>query len=102
MSRFNNTHTPQGNDWFDWLPRKVQCVLLLLVTLPATILFFWGGMHCIHTGKPVMLSNTVMDAGEFFLSSAFTLFLSGCIFAVMMGWAKSATPHISETHHPRR
>jgi ABC-type sulfate transport system permease component len=102
VPRFNNTNTPQGNDWFDWLPLKVQCLLLLLLTVPATILFSWGGVHTIHTGKPVVLSNTNMDTGEFFLSALFCAFLSAAIFGVMMGWIKPGKPHISETHHPRK
>jgi hypothetical protein len=102
MSPFNNTRPPQGNDWFDWLPRNIQCLLLLLLSVPATALFFWGGMHCIHTGKPVMLGNTTMDAGEFFLGSLIAFLLSVGFVGVMIGWIKPATPHISETHHPRQ
>jgi hypothetical protein len=102
MSPFNNNRPPQGNDWFDWLPRNVQCLLLLLLSVPATVLFFWGGMHCIHTGKPVMLGNSTMDAGEFFLGSLVAFLLSIGFVGVMIGWIKPSTPHISETHHPRQ
>jgi len=99
MPPFNNTRPPQGNDWFDWLPRKVQCALLLAILLPAAALFFWLGMHCVHTGHAIDLGHQRMDAGECFLSCLALLAISGGIFAVMMGWLKSSTPHISETHH---
>ncbi len=33
---------------FRWLPEKVQCLLILLLTLPVTVLFFMAGMHCVH------------------------------------------------------
>jgi hypothetical protein len=98
-SPFNNTYTPQGPTRFDWLPRKVQCALLLLVTVPVTVGFFLGGMHCIHTGKPIIVGHDHTDASQLFLYSGVMLFISGCIFGVMMGWLKSQTPHVSETHH---
>jgi ABC-type sulfate transport system permease component len=102
MPRFNNNRPPQGNDWFDWLPRKVQCALLLSILLPATALFFGLGMHCVHMGRAIVLGNSQLDAGECFLSFAVLVAISGGIFGVMMGWMKSATPHISETHHRRK
>ena len=59
-------------------------------------------MHCVHTGKPIDLGpRSSIDAVEFFASSLFTLVVSGSIFAVMMGWAKSLTAHASETHMPK-
>jgi hypothetical protein len=36
---------------------------------------------------------------EWFFFSAGMLVISGGIFALMMGWAKSARAHVSETHH---
>jgi ABC-type sulfate transport system permease component len=99
MPRFNNSRAPQGPTWFDWLPQKVQCVLLLLLTLPVTAILFFTGMRCVHTGQPIVLGNTRTDAFEWFFLSAGFLVISGGIFAVLMGWAKSATPHVSETHH---
>jgi hypothetical protein len=103
MPRFNNVRAPNPNPgWFAWLPQKVQCFLILLLTLPLTASFFLAWMHCVHTGSPIVLGSQVsIDALEFFAGSAFTLLISGCIFAVMMGWAKSATAHVSETHLPR-
>jgi hypothetical protein len=98
-SPFNNTYVPQGPTWFDWLPRWLQCALMLLLFVPLTVGSFLGGMHCVHTGKPVMLANTQLDAGEFFFSSLVCLFISGCFFGVMVGWLKPSTPHVSETHH---
>jgi hypothetical protein len=85
--------------WFDWLPEKVQCLLLLLITLPATAILFFTGMHCVHTGQPIVLGNTRTDALEWFFFSVVMLVISGGIFAVLMGWAKRSTPHVSETHH---
>jgi hypothetical protein len=65
-------------------------------------MLFLGGMHCIHTGKPVVFSpGRPVDALEFFAGSAFMLVVSGSIFAVLMGWAKPLTAHVSETHMPR-
>jgi hypothetical protein len=103
MQRFNNANAPDPNPgWFDWLPQKVQCFLILLFTLPITAVLFMAGMHCVHTGKPIVLGpSSILDAGELFFSSLIGLVVSGGIFAVMMGWAKSARPHVSETHHPR-
>jgi ABC-type sulfate transport system permease component len=99
MPRFNNRRAPQGPTWFDWLPQNVQCLLLLLLTLPVTAFLFFTGMHCVHTGKPIVLNNTRTDAIERFFLSAGMLVISGGIFAVLMGWAKSAKAHVSETHH---
>jgi hypothetical protein len=101
MPRFNNLRAPQGPTRFDWLPQTVQCLLLLLITLPVTAILFFIGMHCVHTGKPIVLNTTRTDAIEWFFFSAVMLVISGGIFAVMMGWAKSATAHVSETHHPK-
>jgi hypothetical protein len=103
MPRFNNVKAPDPNPgWFRWLPQKVQGLLILLLTLPLTGLFFMAGMHCIHTGRPIVLGpKATLDWAEFFFSSAVALVISGSVFAVMMGWAKSATAHPSETHLPR-
>jgi ABC-type sulfate transport system permease component len=101
MPRFNNLRTPQGPTRFDWLPQRVQCLLILLVTLPVTAILFFIGMHCLHTGKPVVLNNTPTGAIEWFFFSAVMLVISGGIFAVLIGWAKSARPHVSETNHPK-
>jgi hypothetical protein len=60
------------------------------------------GMHCVHTGQPLVLGpGRPIDALELFFSSAIVLLISGSIFAVLMGSAKRATPHVSETHHRR-
>jgi hypothetical protein len=103
MARSRNVNAPDPNPgWFDWLPVKVQCFLLLLITLPVSVGFFMAGMHCLHTGKPIVLGPTaVLDVGELFFAFLVGLVVSGGIFAVMMGWAKSSRPHVSETHHPR-
>lgn len=99
MPRFNNVRAPQGPSRFDWLPRRIQCLLLLAIMLPATAGSFLAGMHCVHTGKPIVIANRSTNALEFFLYSAVMLLISGGIFGVMMGWLKSGTPHVSETHH---
>jgi hypothetical protein len=72
---------------------------LLLLFVPLTVGFFLGGMHCVHTGHPVSMANSQMDATEFFFASAFCLFLSACFVAGQFGWIKPAKPHVSETHH---
>lgn len=103
MPRYNNLKAGNPNPgWFEWLPHKVQCLLVLLLTLPITGLLFLGGMHCVHTGRPIVLNATTnYNAIELFFFSAIGLVISGGIFAVMMGWAKSSRPHVSETHQPR-
>jgi hypothetical protein len=46
-----------------------------------------------------VLNNTRTDAIEWFFLSAGMLVISGGIFSVLMGWAKSARAHVSEIHH---
>ena len=77
-------------DRFGKLPRKLRIVLLLLFTLGAAAIEFLMGLHSVRTGKPIVLVNHAITAVESFLWCAGWLAISGGLFAVLMGWAKSS------------
>ncbi len=100
MAQDNNLPKPQ--DRFDRPPRRVQYLLLLIITVPMSVTFFLFGMHCFHTGRPDVLNHQSIDFLEYFFFSAVVLVVSGCLFGVMMGWIKRPKPDPSGTDSPKQ
>lgn len=76
--------------WFQRLPKRLQTILLLLFTLGAGAILFFMGLHSVNTGEDIVFITVHVTAVESFCWSAAWFVISGGLFAVLMGWAKSS------------
>jgi hypothetical protein len=90
MPRYNQNRSETMPAWFEKLPKKLQIILLLLLTLGAATIGLLMGLHSVKTGQDIILNNTHISAVESFFWCAAWLAISGGLFAVLMGWAKSS------------